>query len=147
MPRLGRRDGGGSVVGLHTLMLQDGKAQLGPLPVEEVPTGFTDATAIVLGGSPRSWAFVANTGDNNITAIAIQGIEEGKTPSASKVAAPMDGDRPIALAVGNGGKTLYSLNVGNGTITVFAIRQEDGTLSRQQRIEDVPESASGLASD
>jgi 6-phosphogluconolactonase len=84
----------------------------------------TTPSAIVAEPYGR-YLYVANAGDNTISAYSIDPFTGGLTPITGTLSAP---GGPVALSVSNDGKYLYVIEKSAGELQQFTINA-DGTLT------------------
>lgn len=128
----GRRDqmlvseAAGGAVGASTLTSWQLHADGSATPITAaVPSGQTAACWVAVTRDGR-FAYVANTGSNNLSTYAV--AEDGATSLQSAIAAQTGaGSAPTDLALDRNSHFLYALNPGNGSISAFQV-DTDGAL-------------------
>ena len=128
----GRRDqmlvseAAGGAMGSSTLTSWQVHADGSATPITAaVPSGQTAACWVAVTRDGR-FAYVANTGSNNLSSYAV--AEDGATSLQDAIAAQTGaGSAPSDLALDRNSRFLYALNPGNGTISAFQVGA-DGAL-------------------
>lgn len=129
---------GFSGAGSCTSYSDDGNGNL--TSVNGAISNFQSAPCWVATGKFGVFAFISNTGTNNISTYYLN--QDGKLMLVNSYAAAA-GEAPIDIIVSSDNYYVYNINSGSHTISEY-IRTAGGVIKKIGKVENIPEYASGL---